>query len=99
MFYITAHTVTQNQFANGNNDVQRPIIDTCTVCVDIPIVHQTTSKRNVNNKIPIILLPSDLKSVNHLKLLEKNAELHQTFASYGLRYDIFYILYIPNDRN
>lgn len=90
MFYITAHTVTQNQFTNVVNDVQFPNIESPSVCIDIPAALGMTSSNDMNKR-PIILLPCDLYTRNHIKSLESCGKLHQNIIADGLRYKTFYI--------
>lgn len=78
MFYITAHTVQQNQFANINPEHQLPSPDPFSVCIDPlgPYGLATTDDK----KPPIILLPYTVE-----KLTEKSADLHSVIVTDGLR--------------
>lgn len=87
MFYITAHTVTQNQFAGVVNEVQLPNIESPSVCIDIPAPLGVTKSNNVF-KLPIILLPCDLSTDirDHIKMIEKSRKSHHNIIADGLRY-------------
>lgn len=85
MFYITAHTVTQNQFANIDTEFQLPNNDPFAVCTD-PVgpfgpfglvgAHE--------KKSPIILLPNRLNTFGNTKLPEKEFDLHEIIIADGL---------------
>lgn len=78
MFYITAHTVTQNQFANIITGNQFPNSNPFSVCIDPlgPFGLSTIDEK----KSPIILLPQTIE-----KLTEKNGDLQQILVADGLR--------------
>lgn len=78
MFYITAHTVTQNQFANINTEHQLPSPEPFSVCIDPlgPYGLATTNEK----KSPIVLIPYTIDN-----LPEKSGDLNQIFIADGLR--------------
>lgn len=78
MFYITAHTVTQNQFANIITGNQLQNSNPFSVCIDPlgPYGLATFDEK----KSPIILLPQTIE-----KLTEKNGDLQQILVADGLR--------------
>lgn len=83
MFYITAHTVTQNQFANIDTDFQLPNTDPFAVCTD-PVGPFGLIGAH-DKKSPIILLPNQLnKFENANKLPEKEFDLHEIIIADGL---------------
>lgn len=98
MFYITAHTVTQNQFTNVVNEVQMPNIESPSVCINIPAGFGMTSPNDMI-KTPIILLPCDLSVRDHIKELEKCGKLHQHIIADGLRYKSFLCCTLENSKD
>lgn len=89
MFYITAHTVTQNQFSNAGNDTELANNSTapCPVCIDIPSSLSSNPVR-VNAtlaKTPIILLPNELNPFQLDQKHGKNKELREVIIAAGLR--------------
>lgn len=91
MFYITAHTVTQNQFANEGdnaNELANNNIRPYSICIDIPPTSNNHYPVRVNTgfaRAPIILRPNDLNSFQKDRKLEKNQELHEIIIANGLR--------------
>lgn len=91
MFYITAHTVTQNQFANAastdelaNSSASRPVY------IDIPpSLNHPHPVRVVGNanlaRGSVILLPSELNPFQTDRKTATNKELHGILIATGLR--------------
>ena len=90
MFYITAHTVTKNQFSNADNAnelANNPNVP-CPICIDIPPTSNPHPARLSATfaRAPIILLPNELNPFQKDQKFEKNKELHDIFIASGLRW-------------
>lgn len=83
MFYITAHTVTQNQFANIDSDYDLPNNDPFSVCTDPlgPFGLVGTHEK----KSPIVLLPNYLPTFENAKFPEKDFNLQEIIIADDLR--------------
>lgn len=88
MFYITAHTVTKNQFSNADNANESGNNTTgpCPVCIDIPpLFNHHPVGMNATLTRAIILRPNELNPFQKDQKFEKNKELHEIFIAAGLR--------------
>lgn len=89
MFYITAHTVTKNQFSNeadNANELANNNAVPCSICIDIPPSAQNHYPARVNTgfaRAPIILRPNDLNLFP--KDRKKSNDLHEVIIASGLR--------------
>lgn len=90
MFYITAHTVTQNQFANIDTDYKLPNSNPFAVCSH-PVGPFGLVGAN-EKKSPITLLPNQLNTFeNTNKLPEKDFDLHEIIIADGLGWVVILI--------
>lgn len=85
MFYITAHTITQNQFANAFNDIQSRNTDVFTFGYQSSSPFRLGATTQAINNSPIVLLPNNLRTKN-ITSLEKSGDLHEIIIADGLRY-------------
>lgn len=84
MFYITAHTVTQNQFADIVTDHQLPNSEQY-LYPDFAFTSTDSYEKNHS----IILLPGNFDNSDQIKSPEKDFDLHEIIAD-GLRFDPIY---------
>lgn len=95
MFYITAHTITQNQFANTFNEWQLTNSDVfAPMGIGMPptfgLAAATNATTRINTNTPIVLIPNNLHiNRNIIKSPDKgdkSGDLHQIVIDNGLRY-------------
>lgn len=87
MFYITAHTITQNQFANTIDECQLTNSDGYTQMGIEPPAPLRLAATHINN-MPIMLIPNNLHTFNNNFTLtdkQKNGDLHEIVIGDGLR--------------
>lgn len=95
MFYITAHTITQNQFANTFNEWQLTNSDVfAPMGIGTPptfgLAAATTATTRINTNTPIVLIPNNLHINRNIiespDKKDKSGDLHQIVIDNGLRY-------------
>lgn len=85
MFYITAHTVTKNQFTDVGNADQLVNVESRSVPPSSASRPSRTIPAMGLTNTTVILVPSDLNPFNSAKNPEKGNELPQIIIANGLR--------------
>lgn len=89
MFYITAHTVTQNQFANIVTDAHLKKVDPffCTDFAPYGQAFGAVGSTTADVRRPsVILLPSHLRTSDQTKFAENDSDLQDVIIADGLRF-------------